>query len=266
MPHQLISVLLITSAAICAQDLDTRQTYSKLCAGCHGEDARGTQQGPGLVGNSRVKRRSVASIKTVISKGIPAARMPAFNLPAPTVDALAELVVSLNASAADITVPGDRAAGKAFFAGPGKCASCHILSGSGTALGPDLSDVARRQTVDQLRDSLVNPSAHLAAGYGVVTLQLRDGRTLKGFARSRTRFDLTLQDLQGRLHPISLGQVTKIAEDNSSLMPVLKASPAELQNLLAYLSHPIGGTLPTTPNGGITFADLLNPAPGDWLT
>ena len=266
MTHQLISALLITSAAICAQDPNTRQTYSKLCAGCHGEDARGTQQGPGLVGNSRVKRRSVASIKTVIVKGIPAAGMPAFNLPAPTVNALADLVVSLNASAADIAVPGDRAAGQAFFAGPGKCASCHMISGSGTAIGPDLSNVARNQTVDQLRDSLVNPSAHLAPGYGLVTLQLRDGRTVKGFARSRTRFDIAVQDLQGRLHPLSLDQITKITEEKVSLMPAVEASPAELQNLLAFLSHPTGSTLPTIHTGGITFSDLLNPAPGDWLT
>ena len=94
---------------------DIKQTYAKLCAGCHGDDARGTQQGPGLAGNPWVRRRSVQSLRNVIRNGIPAAGMPAFDLPAATLDALAALVVSLNASAAESTVPGDRAAGKAVL-------------------------------------------------------------------------------------------------------------------------------------------------------
>ena len=117
----------LTGGSGWAQDADVRQTYSKLCAGCHGEDARGTQQGPGLAGNLRVRRRTALSLRNVIVRGIPSAGMPAFDLPAPTVEALAALVVSLNASAADTKVPGDREAGKAFFFGQGKCGTWQKL-------------------------------------------------------------------------------------------------------------------------------------------
>src|SRR6185436_19742656 len=106
---------------------DIKQTYIKLCGGCHGDDARGTQQGPGLAGNPWTRRRSVQNLRNVIHNGIPAAGMPAFDLPDATLDALAKLVVSLNASAADSTVPGDRDAGKQFFFGKGQCSSCHMV-------------------------------------------------------------------------------------------------------------------------------------------
>src|SRR5690349_17750122 len=111
----LIAALLITPVS--AQDAtpppsrtDIKQTFVKLCGGCHGDDARGTQQGPGLAGNPSVRRRSAQNIRRVIHNGIPSAGMPPFELPDPMIDALANLVVSLNASAAENDVPGDRAA------------------------------------------------------------------------------------------------------------------------------------------------------------
>jgi len=265
-----LAFLLAASGAFAQDAPDIRPTYVRLCGGCHGDDARGTQQGPGLAGNLRVRRRSMASLRTVITKGIPTAGMPGFDLPAPTVDALASLVISLNASAADAKLPGDPAAGQAFFFGQGRCATCHMISGRGTAVGPDLSNVARSQTVDQLRESLTNPNAQIVKGYGLVSLQMNNGRTLRGFARSRTRYDIAVQDLEGRLHPTSLDSVTRVTEEKSSLMPAVKATPTELQNLVAFL-----GTRPNAPptvssqtpaKGGITFADLINPKPGDWLT
>jgi len=251
---------------------EVMQTYLKLCGGCHGADARGSQQGPGLAGNVRLRRRSMQNLRTVITKGIPAAGMPGFDLPVPTVDALAGLVQSLNASAAETTVPGDRAAGQAFFFGKGQCASCHMALGNWTGLGPDLSNVAREMTVGQLREAVLNPGAQIATGYGVVTLALRNGGTLRGFARNRTRFDIVVQELNGRFHPLSLDRVAQVTEEKSSPMPALKASADELQNLVAFLSGLSGvkaGVTVASRNptpGAIDFAGILNPQPGDWPT
>jgi PQQ-dependent dehydrogenase (methanol/ethanol family) len=278
-PAILFIASLLLNPAVLAQNpppapsaADVNQTYAKLCAGCHGADARGTQQGPGLAGNLRLRRRSMQNLQNIIRKGIPAAGMPPFDLPAPTIDALAGLVASLNATAAETTVPGDRAVGREFFFGQGQCASCHMVSGDGAPTGPDLSNVARDMTVGQLREALLNPSAHIASGYGLVSLQLRDGRTLRGFARGRTRFDIAVQDLNGRFHPVSLDQVARITEEKSSLMPAVKASADELQNLIAFLSgltgvKPQPTAAPHSPTqGGIDFASILNPKPGDWPT
>ena len=96
---------------------DAQETYAKLCSGCHGADAHGSQQGPGLAGNASVGRRSAQNLRNVIVTGIPAAGMPAFPLPEGTLNALVALVRSLNAPAADSNVAGDRAAGKEFFFG-----------------------------------------------------------------------------------------------------------------------------------------------------
>ena len=214
----------------------------------------------------------VQSLRNVIRNGVPAAGMPAFDLPSATIDALAALVTSLNASASEVDVAGNRAAGKEFFFGKGQCGTCHMVYGEGSAIGPDLSTVAREMTVDQLREALLQPDARIAPGYKLVTARLRDGKTLRGFARSRTSFDLALQDLKGVIRPLSLDQVSVLTEEEHSLMQPVKVETEDLQNVIAFLSRLTGVqpgmTIPGKASGagGIDFSRIVNPRPGDWLT
>jgi PQQ-dependent dehydrogenase (methanol/ethanol family) len=255
-----------------ASAVDIKETYAKLCAGCHGADARGTQQGPGLAGNAWVRRRSVQNLRNLIRSGVPAAGMPPFDLPGATLDALANLVISLNSPAADSNVPGDRTAGKEFFSGKGQCLACHMVSGEGEPIGPDLSNIGREFTFDQIRDALLQPGARIAPGYELVAVRLRDGQTLRGFARNRSNFDIQLQDLKGVFHAFSMDRVSAIEEEKQPLMPAVKASPDELRDLIAYLSGLTGvragipAPVRASQPGGIEFPRILNPNPGDWLT
>ncbi len=198
--------------------------------------------------------------------------MPAFDLPSEELDALAALVHSLNGPAAESSVPGDFAAGEQFFFGKGQCATCHMVQGKGSAIGPDISNVGSQLMVDQIREALLQPSAHITPGYELVTVKLRDGQVLRGFARSRSNFDIRLQDLEGKFHLLQEGDISGIQEERQSLMPPVEANPEELQSLMAYLSRLTGvkAGVPTsvhTPERrGIDFSRILNPEPGEWLT
>src|SRR5881396_3337308 len=172
------------------------KVFAQRCAGCHGADARGTDRGPALAGSRRVSTQSVQQLRDVIHNGIAGSGMPPFDLPAQELDALAALVHSLNAPAAENMVSGDFAAGEQLFFGKGQCASCHMVYGKGKPIGPDISNIGRKMTVDQIREALLQPSARITPGYELVTVQLRDGRVMRGFARSRSNFDIRLQDLE----------------------------------------------------------------------
>ena len=63
----------------------------------------------------------------------------------------AALLHSLNAPAAESAALGDSAAGKQFFLGKGQCASCHMVFGGGKPVGPDLTDVGSRMTVEEIQ-------------------------------------------------------------------------------------------------------------------
>jgi len=295
----IVIAVAVLSPALWAQQTppDIQPTYSRLCSGCHGEDARGTQQGPGLAGNPSVRVRSAQSLRNVIRNGIPAAGMPAFDLPAETLDALTALIVSLNAVAAKSSVPGDVAAGRQFFFGKGQCASCHLVQGKGSPIGPDLSDIALQLTVDEIREALQNPDARIAPGYGMVAVRLRDGRTLRGFARSRTSFDVAVQDRTGAFHPVSLDDVAAITDEKPSHMDRVNASGDELRDVIAFLSRLTGVTpgavaspapgerpstiaqgglsnaegrtrveAPLSSETGLDFSRILKPRPGEWPT
>src|SRR5918999_1705600 len=210
----IVVIAAISSPVLWAQNSpDIQQTYSTRCGGCHGDDGRGTQQGPALAGSPSVRARSAQSLRNVIRNGVPAAGMPAFDLPDGTIDALATMIASWNAVAAKTTVPGDAAAGRQFFVGKGQCVTCHLAQGEGSAIGPDLSDIALTLTVDEIRDALLNPDARIAPGYDLVSVSLRNGRTLRGFARSRSSFDLALQDLTGAFHTLSFDDVASITDE-----------------------------------------------------
>jgi PQQ-dependent dehydrogenase (methanol/ethanol family) len=198
--------------------------------------------------------------------------MPAFNLPGDELDALAELVRSLNSPAAEHTIPGDREAGAQLFFGKGHCSSCHMVSGRGKGVGPDLSNLAHEMTVDELREALLYPSAHITPGYQLVTVELRNGQTVHGFARRRSNFEIVVEDLKGEFHLTETGEISTILEEKKSAMPQLQASPKELQDLIAYLGS-LTGVKPgavqaagSAEPGGVPFSAILHPRPGDWLT
>jgi len=70
-----VSLLLLVSPGT----LRAQQPFSKLCSGCHGEEARGSGQAPGLAMNPRVAAQSVEQLRAYLEHGNPAAGMPAFS-------------------------------------------------------------------------------------------------------------------------------------------------------------------------------------------
>src|SRR5437899_2450224 len=115
-----ILALILSPALLSAQNPDGQKLFASQCAGCHGADAHGTDRGPGLASNRRVRSRSLQQLRDYIRKGASGSGMPAFDLPTAQLDALAALLHSLNAPAAESVALGDSAAGNQFFLGKGQ--------------------------------------------------------------------------------------------------------------------------------------------------
>jgi len=247
------------------------QLYSQNCAGCHGAEFLGTDQGPALKDNHQIREMSARRIENIIKNGVRSAGMPAFDLPSDDLNALVTFVTSLNAPAAQGTLPGNPRAGEQFFFGKGECGSCHMVAGRGKPIGPDLSNLGNERTVEEITSALKDPAADVTPGYQLVTVKLRDGSSLRGFARSRSNFDIRVEDFEGKLHLLEEGDLASILEESGSPMSAVHASPAELQDLVAYLGGLSGvkpGGVDATPPAGtdeIDFERILHPRLGDWL-
>jgi PQQ-dependent dehydrogenase (methanol/ethanol family) len=254
-----------------------RRHFEAHCAACHGADGKGGERGPDIISTETARRRSAADLGELIRKGIPAAGMPAFQLPERELQELIAFVRSRSVPAFESAPPGDVAAGAAFFFGKGNCSSCHMVKGQGELLGPDLSELGVERTLPEIEQSLRAPGARLTPGFKLVSVRLHDGRRLRGFAKNESNYDLQLQSLDGTFHLLQRREIAEIARETASLMPDVKATEAEMRNLLAYLSRLSGAEL--VPNSthnsssatresrsGISFAQIAEPKSGDWPT
>ena len=255
---------------------DGKTVYATNCSGCHGADTLGTDRAPKLAGNPDVRRRSVDQLRNLIKAGIPSGGMPAFGtLPPQQIDAVTAYIHSLNSPASQTIVSGDASLGRQYFWGEGNCGTCHMVHGRGSSTGPDLSDMGSRMTADEIHTALLRPGQNITPGYDLVTVTLHDGKTLQGFARGRTNFELQLQTLDGTLHLLQASSIVKLVNENHSVMKPVNGTPDQIQNLSAYLSQLTGiepGPLKETnaQNGShpqdVAFSSILNPRPGDWPT
>ena len=276
------ALLALTAGLPQAQPADTaKASYETRCASCHGADGTGSGNGPSIAEVRQGRAATPAALREIIRTGVPAAGMPAFPLPDPELDALAAYVTRLRSPAADHPASGDVSAGEQYFAGKGRCSTCHMVSGRGGILGPDLSNVARTRKLSQIERALLHdgaggapaPRGTTPPSYTPVSVTLRDGSAVRGVSKYESPFDLGVQTIDGRFVSISKAGVSAIARD-PSLLPRLDASAGEARDLLAYLTRltahtsSSGSTVPAAdpPGGGVPFDRVARPKTGEWPT
>ena len=274
----------LSTASLSAQTLEAgKKQYETRCVGCHGSDGAGGGHGPSILDIRRPRAATKEALRELIRKGIPDAGMPASPMSDAEADAIVAYLDILKSPAIEHPVEGDPAAGERFFAGQGKCASCHMVRGRGGILGPDLSNLGRDRKLGQIEQALQDPGAAPAATPGprggapgpsfkAVSVRLRDGRTLRGLAKYESPFDLGLQSVDGKFHSLSKSQVAELTREKS-LMPKVEASPEQMRNLLAYLTRlSVDRTARGTMTGssemgeGTKFSDIVRPKAGEWPT
>lgn len=133
---------------------------------------------------------------------------------------------------------GDRSLGKGIFQTNviAQCIRCHQYKGVGGAIGPDLTDVAKRLSPEQLLSSLVQPQAEITEGYGLVSFTLDDGSALAGTLIQETPESLTIKDLTGHVQEIDPAKITARTPALSSMPPMDELlTRRELRDLMAYL-------------------------------
>jgi putative heme-binding domain-containing protein len=118
-----------------------------------------------------------------------------------------------------------------------QCLKCHAYDDLGGNAGPRLNGVAARITRPQILEALIAPSARLAPGYGVVTLTLKDGKTVSGLLQGESKTAITLKAGNGAAEVVPKTQITKRVNAESS-MPDMKAvlSKKEIRDVVSFLS------------------------------
>ncbi|HEX5110540.1 MAG TPA: c-type cytochrome [Vicinamibacterales bacterium] len=234
-------------------DLDRgKSLFDNLCGNCHGASGAGNMAPP----LNRPILRSAPddqALRRIITEGIPERGMPR---PRRTTENELRALVTYVRSLGHVERPppsGNAERGAAHYQRLG-CSSCHIVSGQGGGIGPELTIIGRLRGPEYLRQAVVEPGAALpigtlmvpARGYSEflpVQVVTRDGRTVRGVRLNEDVFTLQLRDAAGAFHSFRKSEVKSISkETGASLMPGYRSrlSAAELDDLVAYLAS-LGG-------------------------
>ena len=218
-----------------------RELYSHTCTVCHGLNGAAGDRGPALGAGRSYNLRTDQAIFDAINKGIPQTAMPPSGLPPTDIWKIVAYIRSLRATASDAFVEGDTEKGAEVFREKG-CSRCHMIRGQGGILGPDLSNVGGERPLQFIRDSLTKPRLPIPRGYRPVEVITTGGRRISGVAKNDDNFSLQLLDDGGHLQLFTHDELRQVVYPEHSLMPsnydkVL--SPAEFQNLLAFLSRQV---------------------------
>jgi putative heme-binding domain-containing protein len=134
---------------------------------------------------------------------------------------------------------GNRRGGRNVFNNnpTAQCVRCHAQGGTGGLVGPPLDNIGNILTREQLLESLIEPSARLAPGYGTITVTLKDGQTATGILVKETKHDLILRTSDAEPLEIAKSRILK-RENSISAMPAMGRliTKRELRNLIEYLS------------------------------
>lgn len=132
---------------------------------------------------------------------------------------------------------GDPGKGAAVFESA-TCNDCHIVNGSGTNFGPELSKIGDKLPKAGIYEAILDPSASVSPTFDLVHLSLARQDEVSGFVVSETEQTVTLRMEGGILAEFPQGEILERRVSTVSAMPddlQEQMSVDELVDLVEYL-------------------------------
>ncbi len=120
------------------------------------------------------------------------------------------------------------------------CADCHVVHGTGTQFGPDLSEIGGKLAKAGLYESILDPSAGVSPEFELVHLEMADAAEVSGFAVSETDVSVTLRMEGGVVAEFLVSRILDRRKSAVSAMPddlQEQMSVDDLVDLVEYLSR-----------------------------
>ena len=240
MRHRL-GIVLLSAGLLTAQDSEDlargKRLFEGHCAVCHGITGTGGR-GANLAQPRLRHAATDEALFIVIKDGIEGTEMPlAWQMTDREIRQVAGYVRSLGHVSASAP-RGDAARGQSIYANQG-CAGCHLIRGEGSSLGPELTGIGARRSVEYLHQALIDPGAAVPEGFLIVSVTTRDGRQVRGMRVNEDSFTIQIKDAANRFHSFRKADLADLRKEfGQSLMPGYqgKLTAAEIDDLVAYLA------------------------------
>jgi len=224
---------------------DGGRVFQNSCANCHGPD--GNEVAGIDLGRGQFRRPMTdQDLAQIIRTGIPGTPMPASNFSEEQAARVVAYLRSVAASRQSVSAVGDPVRGKALFENKGTCMTCHRVSGNGSRLGPDLTNVGQLRRAIELERSLLDPDAEVLGNNRFYHVTTKDGVTTTGRLLNLDTFSVQLLDSKEQLRSFVKSDVRDHGFVDKSTMPSFKEklSAQELADVVSYLVSLKGKTTP----------------------
>ena len=131
---------------------------------------------------------------------------------------------------------GDAVHGKAVF--KEHCGKCHMHSGDGGKVGPELTGMAVHPA-EELLIHILDPNRSVEGNYRAYTVATDTGHVVNGLLAGESKTAIELVDAEGKRHVIQRDEIDEFVASTNSLMPVgfeKQIPPPALADLLAFLT------------------------------
>ena len=132
---------------------------------------------------------------------------------------------------------GDADRGKHVF--KENCGKCHVHSGEGGKVGPELTGMAVHPA-HELLIHILDPNRSVEGNYRSYSVTTDDGRVVTGLLAAESRTAIELVDTEGKRVTIQRDEIDAFTPSPNSLMPVgfeKQIKPEAFADLLAFLTR-----------------------------
>ena len=117
------------------------------------------------------------------------------------------------------------------------CLRCHQVNGKGGEVGPNLSEIGKQKPAEYLLESIVDPNAVIAKGFGTVQFLLADGTLKAGIVREETDDAFRIITPEAKELVIAKDDIDETSAGLSGMPAdiVKQLSKRQIRDLVAYL-------------------------------
>jgi putative heme-binding domain-containing protein len=118
-----------------------------------------------------------------------------------------------------------------------QCMRCHSFNDYGGNAGPRLNGVAARLSPQQILQALIEPSARIAPGYGIVNVELKSGKSVAGLLQEEKADALIMKFGEKPDTVIHKSDIVKHTTAPSSMPPMrLILTKRQIRDLMSFLT------------------------------
>ena len=145
----------------------------------------------------------------------------------------------------ELLIGGDVARGRDIVANhlAANCTACHsVEAAGGSEVGPNLRAIGSQRDPAYLLQALINPSAQIAPGFGIVNVTLKNKTEVTGTLAKETPEAVTVRLFDGKQQTIPRREIAAQTPP-ASIMPPMQGilQPRELRDVVTYLASLKGG-------------------------